>query len=166
LPWEGGQVKLRPLSTVDEPAVLALNAAESQLDPLGPDRLDWLRLIAAHAAVVDLDGQVAGFVLTFAPGSAYDGLDFQWFAETYADRYLYLDRLVIAPQHRRQGIATAVYRAVERSAKPFDRLVCRVQSDPPDIPSLALHAARGFVEVGKLQRPDGTTSAMLSKELI
>ncbi|GAB3818105.1 GNAT family N-acetyltransferase [Kribbella italica] len=158
-------MKLRPLSTADESTVLAFNAAESHLDKLGPDRLDWLRLIAAHAAVVDVDGDIAGFVLTFAPGSAYDGLDFQWFADTYADRYLYLDRLVIAEPYRRQGIATSVYKAVERAAKPFDRLVCRVQSDPPDIPSLALHAARGFVEVGKLQRPDGTTSAMLSKEL-
>ncbi|ADB35758.1 GCN5-related N-acetyltransferase [Kribbella flavida DSM 17836] len=158
-------MKLRPLSTVDEAAVLALNAAEAHLDPLGPDRLDWLRLIAAHAAVVDVDGEVAGFVLTFAPGSAYDGLDFQWFAATYADRFLYLDRIVVAPAHRRQGIADLVYRAVERSATPFDRLVCGVRSDPPDEPALALHAARGFVEVGKLRHPEGTTNAMLSKEL-
>ena len=154
------------MTSADEPAVLALNAtAVEQTDLLGPDRLDWLRLIAAHAAVVELDGEVAAFVLTFAPGSAHDSLDFQWFAATYADRFLHLDRIVVAEQHRRKGIATPVYRAVERAAKPFDRLVCRVQSDPPDIASLAFHAARDFVEVGKLRRPNGTTSAMLSKEL-
>jgi predicted GNAT superfamily acetyltransferase len=115
--------------------------------------------------VVETEGEVAAFVLTFAPGSAHDSLDFQWFAETYADRFLHLDRIVVAEKYRRQGIASLVYRAVERSAKPFDRLVCRVQSDPPDIASLAFHAARDFVEVGKIHRPDGTTSAMLSKEL-
>jgi predicted GNAT superfamily acetyltransferase len=154
------------MTTADELAVLALNAAAiEQTDPLGPDRLDWLRLIAAHAAVVEIEGEVAAFVLTFAPGSAHDSLDFQWFAATYANRFLHLDRIVVAEKHRRQGIASLVYRAVERSAKPFDRLVCRVQSDPPDAASLAFHAARDFVEVGKLRRPDGTTSAMLSKEL-
>ena len=159
-------MKLRPLTSADEPAVLALNAAAvEQTDPLGPDRLDWLRLIAAHAAVVEIEGDVAAFVLTFAPGSAHDSLDFQWFVSTYADRFLHLDRIVVAEKYRRQGVATSVYRAVERAAKPFDRLVCRVQSDPPDDASLAFHAGRGFVEVGKLRRPDGTTSAMLSKEL-
>lgn len=154
------------MTSADEPAVLALNtAAVEQTDPLGPDRLDWLRLIAAHAAVVEIEGEVAAFVLTFAPGSAHDSLDFQWFNATYANRFLHLDRIVVAEAHRRTGIATSVYRAVERAAKPFDRLVARVQSDPPDHPSLAFHAARSFVEVGKLRRPNGTTSAMLSKDL-
>ncbi len=115
--------------------------------------------------MVEIEGEIAAFVLTFAPGSAHDSLDFQWFVSTYADRFLHLDRIVVAQAYRRQGVATSVYRAVERAAKPFDRLVCRVQSDPPDDASLAFHAARGFVEVGKLRRPNGTTSAMLSKEL-
>ena len=159
-------MKLRPMTNADDLAVLALNTASvDQLSPLGPDRLDWLRLIAAHAAVVEIEDEVAAFVLTFAPGSAHDSLDFQWFNATYANRFLHLDRIVVAEKHRRQGIATGVYRAVERSARPFDRLVSRVQSDPPDLASLAFHAARGFVEVGKLRRPNGTTSAMLSKEL-
>jgi predicted GNAT superfamily acetyltransferase len=57
------------MTAADLAAVLALNAtAEGLVEPLGPDRLDWLRLIAAHAAVVDLDGRPAGFVLTFTPG--------------------------------------------------------------------------------------------------
>lgn len=154
------------MTSADVPTVLALNAqVVEQTDPLGPDRLDWLRLIAAHAAVVEVEGEVAAFVLTFTPDSAHDSLDFHWFTDTYAGRFLHLDRIVVAEEHRRQGIGTSVYRAVERAAKPFDRLVCRVQSDPPDIAGLAFHAARDFVEVGKLHRPDGTTSAMLSKEL-
>ncbi|GAB2636399.1 GNAT family N-acetyltransferase [Kribbella swartbergensis] len=154
------------MTSADDAAVLALNAAaEGLVEPLRPDRLDWLRLIAAHAAVVELDDEVAAFVLTFTPGSAHDSLDFQWFTETYADRFLHLDRIVVAEQHRRKGIATAVYRAVERAAKPFDRLVCGISSDPPDVAGLAFHAGRGFVEVGKLNRPDGTTTALCSKEL-
>jgi hypothetical protein len=90
------------MTSADEPAVLALNAAAvEQTDLLGPDRLDWLRLIAAHAAVVEIEGEIAAFVLTFAPGSAHDSLDFQWFVSTYADRFLHLDRIVVAEAHRR-----------------------------------------------------------------
>jgi predicted GNAT superfamily acetyltransferase len=160
-------VKLRPLTTADYAAVLALNAtAEGLVEPLGADRLDWLRLIAAHAAVVDLDGRPAGFVLTFTPGSAYDSLEFEWFAQTYADRFLFIERIVIAAENRRQGIASQVYRAIERAAKPFDRAVARVRSDPPDEAGLGFHTARGYVEVGKQRLPTGTTASLLSKDLM
>jgi uncharacterized protein len=159
-------VKLRPLTAADFAAVLAMNAAADGLvEPLGPDRLDWLRLIAAHAAVVDLDGRPAGFVLTFTPGSAYDGLDFEWFAQTYADRFLFIERIVIAAEHRRQGLASQVYRAIERAAKPFDRAVARVRSDPPNTPALTFHTSRGYVEVAKQRLPNGTTATLLTKDL-
>ena len=159
-------MKLRPMTSADDAAVLALNAAAGgQVDPLGPDRLDWLRLIAAHAAVVDLDGRPAGFVLTFTPGSAYDGLEFGWFAQTYANRFLFIERIVVDAEHRRRGLATTVYRAIERAAKPFDRAVTRVRSDPPNVAGLAFHNRRGYVEVAKQRLANGTTTALLAKDL-
>lgn len=154
------------MTSADDAAVLALNAtAEGLVEPLGPDRLDWLRLIAAHAVVVDLDGRPAGFVLTFTPGSAYDGLEFGWFAHTYSDRFLFIERIVVAPEHRRQGIGTMVYRAIERAAKPFDRAVTRVLSDPPATAGLTFHTSRGYVEVAKQRLANGTTTSLLTKDL-
>ncbi|WP_130388057.1 GNAT family N-acetyltransferase [Kribbella sp. VKM Ac-2569] len=151
------------MTAADLGAVLALNASAAGLvDPLNPDRLDWLRLIAAHAVVVDLDDVPAGFVLTFTPGSAYDGLAFEAFTQTYADRFLLIERIVIAAEHRRTGIATQVYRAIERAAKPFDRTVAAV---PTDTPAIDFHHARGYIEVAKQRLPNGTTTALLSKEL-
>jgi predicted GNAT superfamily acetyltransferase len=159
-------VKLRPMTSADDAAVLALNAAaEGLVEPLGPDRLDWLRLIAAHAVVVDLDGRPAGFVLTFTPGSAYDGLEFGWFAQTYADRFLFIERIVVDAEHRRQGLATSVYGAIERAAKPFDRVVTRIISDPPNVAGLAFHNNRGYFEVAKQRLANGTTTALFSKDL-
>jgi predicted GNAT superfamily acetyltransferase len=153
--------------SADDAAVLALNAAaEGLVEPLGPDRLDWLRLIAAHAVVVDLDGRPAGFVLTFTPGSAYDGLEFGWFAQTYADRFLFIERIVVDADARRKGLATTVYRAIERAAQPFDRAVARVRSDPPNVPGLAFHTTRGYVEVAKQRLANGTTTSLLSKDLV
>ena len=115
--------------------------------------------------MVDVDGRPAGFVLTFTPGSAYDGLEFELVRPTYADRFLFIERIVIAPEHRRQGIASAVYGAIERAAKPFDRAVARVRSDPPDHAGLAFHTDRGYIEVAKQRRPNGTTTTLLTKDL-
>ncbi|WP_427887689.1 GNAT family N-acetyltransferase [Kribbella sp. GL6] len=151
------------MTAADAAAVVALNAtAEGLVEPLNADRLDWLRLIAAHAAVVDLDGRPAGFVLTFTPGSAYDGLAFAAFTRTYADRFLYIERIVIAPGDRRQGLASQVYRAVERSAHPFDRTVAAV---PTNTPAFTFHTTRGYHEVGHQPLPNGPITALLSKEL-
>lgn len=154
------------MTAADLAAVLALNAtAEGLVQPLGPDRLDWLRLIAAHAAVVDLDGRPAGFLLTFTPGSAYDGLEFGWFSQTYADRFLYIERIVIATEHRREGLASQVYSAIERAAKPFGRAVARVRSDSLDSAGLTFHTSRGYVEVAKQRLANGSTTALLAKDL-
>ncbi|TDW17759.1 GNAT family N-acetyltransferase [Kribbella kalugense] len=154
------------MTAADLAAVLALNTtAEGLVPPLGPDRLDWLRLIAAHAAVVDLDGRPAGFVLTFTPGSAYDGLEFGWFSQTYADQFLYIERIVIATEHRREGLATQVYGAIERAAKPFGRAVARVRSDSLDSAGLTFHTNRGYTEVAKQRLANGTTTALLAKDL-
>ncbi|MFI5691120.1 GNAT family N-acetyltransferase [Kribbella sp. NPDC051586] len=154
------------MTPADYGAVLALNSAAIGLvDPLGPDRLDWLRLIAAHAAVIDVDDEPAGFLLTFTPGSAYDGLEFDWFTQTYADRFLLIERIVVAPEHRREGIGSQVYRAIERAAKPFDRAVARVRSHPLDASGLSFHTARGYTEIAKQRLPEGTTAVLLSKEL-
>ncbi|TDW89303.1 hypothetical protein EV137_3095 [Kribbella pratensis] len=151
------------MTAADLGAVLALNGtAEGLVEPLNPDRLDWLRLIAAHAVVVDLDGVPAGFVLTFTPGSAYDGLAFEAFTRTYADRFLLVERIVIATEHRRTGIATQVYRAIERAAKPFDRAVASV---PTDTPALTFHKTRGYEEVAKQHHPNGSITTLVSKEL-
>ncbi|GAB3942860.1 hypothetical protein GCM10029976_064600 [Kribbella albertanoniae] len=166
LPWDSDQVKLRPLVPADYASVLALNTTAAGLvDPLGLDRLDWLRLIAAHAVVVEDDGRPIGFVLTFTPGSAHDGLEYGWFAANYADRFLFVDRIVVDADRRRQGVASTVYRAIERAAQPFSRVVTRVRSDIPDNPGLAFHAARGYKQVDTRPNPSGGTMALLVKEL-
>ncbi|TDD43237.1 GNAT family N-acetyltransferase [Kribbella antibiotica] len=161
-------MKLRPLIPADYASVLTLNAtaaAAGLVDPLGMDRLDWLRLIAAHAVVVEDDDKLTAFLLTFTPGSAYDGLEYGWFGSTYGDRFLFIDRIVVDPAHRRQGVASTVYRAIERSAQPFARVVTRVRSDLPDSPGHAFHTARGYTQVSTQRNPSGGTMALLAKEL-
>jgi predicted GNAT superfamily acetyltransferase len=139
---------LRPVIVADHADVLALNERNVEvLAPMDADRLRELLAVADRACVIDVEGTFAGFVLTFAAGSAYDGENFGWFADRYAD-FTYLDRVVIHEDFRRRGLGSLVYDELESaSGRPVFAL--EVNLDPPNHASLAFHAARGFAEVGQ-----------------
>jgi predicted GNAT superfamily acetyltransferase len=156
---------LRPLTEADVPSVLHLNATHVELlSPLDEDRLWRLVGWSERADVITADGQVAGFVLTFGPGSAYDSENYRWFAERYGSGFLYLDRIVVDDRFRRRGLASTVYDLVEARAGAAGRLALEVNVDPPNEPSLAFHRARGFVEVGTLG-PEGHRVGLMVKDL-
>lgn len=141
---------LRPITAVDVPDVLALNERNVvKLSPLDEDRLERLREDAERVDVVEVDGAFAGFVVTFAAGAAYDSENFRWFGAHYDD-FAYLDRIVLHEDFRRRGLGTFVYDAVEEVARRHGRLTLEVNLIPRNDPSLAFHAGRGFVEVGRL----------------
>jgi hypothetical protein len=45
------------------------------------------------------------------------------------------------------------------------RMVCEVNSEPPNIESLAFHRNRGYVEIGELTQADGHRVVMMEKSL-
>ena len=147
----------------DVAAVLQLNADHVELlAPLDAERLASLRKWAARSDVIQCDGEIAGFVLVFGPGTDYDSENYRWFTERFGDRFDYLDRIVIDGRFRRRGLATAVYDAIEAAAEPRGRLVLEVNIDPPNEPSLAFHRRRGFVEVGQ-QGPAGHRVSLMAR---
>lgn len=169
--------RLRPIR-LDDPvevdtAVALNNAAVPAVNGLNADRLRELAGIAAYADVVeDSAGALAGVVLVLPAGAAYDSALYGWFAQRY-DAFLYLDRIVVHPAHRRQGVGRLVYDTMEDRARSAGRLLCEVNLDPPNPSSLAFHADRGYVEVGRCtlpyQGPNGAIAdkvcQMLAKEL-
>ena len=158
-------VRLRPYEPTDADAVLALNQAN--LDAVGwldADRLEWLIGLAENALVVDEDGALAGFAITLAPGTAYDSVNYAWFAQRYAD-FSYLDRIVVAPAYRRSGVGSLIYDEAEAHASRRGRLTAEVYVEPPNESSLAFHRRRGYAEVGRLVQANGKTCAMFVKEL-
>lgn len=157
---------LRPITPTDFPAVLAWNEAHVELlAPLDPARLAQLLTWSDTAAVIVHDGTDAGFVLTFAPGSAYDSANYRWFAARH-QTFGYLDRIVIDPSVRRSGLAGRVYDELEtHSAAAGASAFClEVNVEPPNEPSLAFHSRRGYVEVGR-QEANGHTVALFEKPL-
>jgi uncharacterized protein len=155
---------LRPLRDTDVADVLHLNDANVvKLAPMDEERLQLLRGLADRFDVVDVDGAFAGFVVTFAPGVAYDSENYRWFSARHRSFY-YLDRIVLHADFRRRGLGGFVYDEMERVAAPYRRLALEVNLEPRNDPSLAFHARRGYVEVGRLGE-DGHVVSLMEKAL-
>lgn len=154
---------LRPITATDHAEVLALNERNVEvLAPLDEPRLVAMRGVAHTAAVLEVDGAFAGFVLTFTAGSAYDGENFGWFTERFED-FCYLDRVVLHEDFRRRGLGTRVYDELE-STCGRSLFALEVNLDPPNDASLAFHRARGFIEVDR-RMFGGHLVSMLTKPL-
>jgi uncharacterized protein len=142
---------LRRIRPADHEQVLALNAANVvKLAPMDEARLAELEGMADRFDVVEVDGEFGGFVITFAPGTAYDSENYRWFTERYDGHFYYLDRIVLTDAHRRRGLGTFVYDELEQFARRYGRLTLEVNLVPRNDASLAFHDRRGYVEVGQL----------------
>jgi uncharacterized protein len=159
-------VLLRAMTDADTFAVLSLNASSVDMTgPLDADRLARLRGMAVRADVVEVDGWVAAFVLVLPSYADYDSANFRWFRERYGGDFLYLDRVVVSRANRRAGIGGRIYDVAEAEAVQVGRLACEVNAEPPNEPSLAFHASRGYVEAGRLTHAGGKVTSMLVKDL-
>lgn len=158
-------MQIRPLVESDYHAVLGLNEESVKaLSPLAAANLEVHRRDAAHAVVCEVDSQVVGFALAYAPESTYESVNYRWHHKRFAD-FLYLDRIAISSAWRRRGIATAMYDELETYAAAHGRMVCEVNSEPPNPESLAFHTHRGYRPIGRLKQPDGHETVMMEKPL-
>ncbi|WP_035684010.1 GNAT family N-acetyltransferase [Bradyrhizobium sp. Cp5.3] len=136
-------------------ALLRLNNASArETSLLTPERFDQLIGCARLALVVR---PAAALLLAFEQSDCYDGGHFLWFRDRF-DKFLYVDRVIVAEEHRRRGMGSLLYahllkRAVELG---HSRVVCEVNLDPPNPVSDRFHAALGFAEVGRAIIEDGS----------
>jgi aryl sulfotransferase len=148
----GYDVTLAPLpqaiAKASEPAILALNNAHAvELSCLDAERLASLTGQAFYACAI---GEVGAFLLAFDQTAAYDSPNYLWFRERYP-RFVYVDRVVVAPPLRGRGYACQLFADLFDEARRagHELVVCEVNSDSPNLASDAFHAALGFREVGR-----------------
>jgi len=146
-------------------ALLALNNAHAQeLSWLEAERLEYL---ISEAFLARRIGELDAFLLAFDQDAQYDSPNFIWFRARYP-RFVYVDRIVVAPSARGRGCARRLYADLfEHTVRAgHDRVVCEVNTIPPNAASDAFHAAVGFVEVGTASIHDGSrTVRYLSQTL-
>ena len=138
---------LLPITPETAGAVLALNNAHAvELSWLDADGLAALLRQAFHATRI---GTIDAFLLSLDESAAYDSPNYQWFRQRF-DRFVYVDRIVVAEAARGRGYARCLYATLLRCAAEAGhrRIVCEVNTDPPNPASAALHAALGFRPIG------------------
>jgi uncharacterized protein len=134
--------------------LLALNNAHArELSWLEPARLQHLVREAFYARRI---GDLDAFLIAFDEGAGYDSPNFLWFRERYP-RFVYIDRVVVAPPARGRGLAQQLYFDLfeQAAVAGHARAVCEINLSPPNPGSDAFHAALGFTEVGGAVIHDG-----------
>jgi predicted GNAT superfamily acetyltransferase len=146
-------------------ALLVLNDAHAQeLSWLEPERLQHL---VKQAFLARRIGNLDAFLLALDQDAEYDSPNFLWFRARYA-RFVYVDRIVVASTARGRGCARRLYLDLFEHAvrAGHDRIVCEVNTRPPNPESDAFHAALGFVVVGSASIHNGSkTVRYLSRAL-
>ena len=131
-----------------EAGILALNDEHAtELSPLDSGKLSAMLRQAFYARSI---GDAEAFLLAFDERARYDSPNFLWFRARYR-RFVYVDRLAVAPAARGRGHARRMYAdLIERAAASGHRVIaCEVNLEPPNPASDALHAALGFAQVGQ-----------------
>jgi predicted GNAT superfamily acetyltransferase len=118
------------------------NASVRETSLMTPEKFD--RMISS-ARVATFIAPSAALLLAFEQGDDYDGGHFLWFRGRF-EQFIYIDRVVVATHQRRLGLGRLLYADLFRRAEQLgqSRIVCEVNSQPPNPTSDAFHAAQGF----------------------
>jgi hypothetical protein len=141
---------IRDAQASDFAAILALNEESVHfLSPLSAERLQALHRSAVYHKVIEAGGGIAAFLLAFREGTPYDSPNYLWFVERYP-RFLYIDRIVVAPAHRGAGFGAMLYDDIAAVAARTGTqwLTCEFDIEPPNPGSMRFHERMGFREVG------------------
>jgi len=96
----------------DYPAVVMLNdLAVEFTSPMNMERLSYLASLAAYFRVAKSDGQVVAFLLAMKDGVPYQNDNYSWFSSHY-QKFLYIDRVVVAGEFQGSGIGTQLYQDI------------------------------------------------------
>lgn len=140
---------LRRVEKPDLDDVLRLNeSAVPAVNSVDLEQMRWFAANAAYFGVALRDADVAGFLIGMRPGTNYASLNYRWFCDRY-EEFGYIDRVAIAADARRLGLATRLYRDFDASLPPtVGLLTCEVNIVPPNESSMRFHEELGFRTVG------------------
>lgn len=149
-------------STAGEQLLALNNAFAEETSYLTP--AEWHDLIdrALYALAIDTDA----FILAYDQSPREVSINYDWFKARY-DSFLYIDRVVIAASAQGRGLGRRLYQHLIDlgRAAGFARIVCEVNSDPPNPVSLTFHDRLGFTPVGEQTLPNGKTVRYFEKPL-
>jgi predicted GNAT superfamily acetyltransferase len=176
-------IRVRPVTSLDYSDLLALNdAAVPAVNRIDRAMLAHLheqatvclaaeRLATPDAAAAAHAGRpagtgtdpaasvCAGFLLALDPSADYDSPNFTFFRSRY-ERFLYVDRIVVAEDLRSRGVGNRLYQALFRAA-PDALITCEVNVRPANPGSLRFHQRLGFQVVAEQDTEGGNKRVAL-----
>jgi len=146
-------VSVLELNTESVPHVNLIDAAE----------LKWFDDNAASALVGKIDDRLAGFLIGLRPGLDYASPNYRWFCDHYDD-FAYIDRVIVSPWARRQGVAEALYAAFGSSQSDAAVMTCEVNIRPSNEGSMLFHERMGFRQIHSQEIDDGQKEVALMEK--
>jgi predicted GNAT superfamily acetyltransferase len=156
-------IRIRDAAAEDAAAIVLLNdSAVQHTSAMDEVRLKDLQALADYNWVVTVDGTVAGFLLAMREYAGYANPNYDFFAARYPV-FLYIDRIVIAPEHVGLKLGTRLYEALfdRARAQGVPVLTCEYNIEPPNEPSRRFHDRFGFTEIGTQALGDGSKRVSL-----
>jgi len=155
--------KIRNARRDDLEHLLELN--QSNLPHVGSitqREMEHLHSQAICFRVAEFNGQTAGFLIAFDPEADYASLNFLWFKKRYPN-FVYIDRIAIAAEARRKGIASSLYQDLEHFAgeRQIPLMACEYNLQPKNDVSRQFHQRYGFNEVGTQETENGKKTVSL-----
>lgn len=128
--------------------LLALN--NEHAEELSYKTPDGFRELIAAASHVRAEADGLALIVAFHEGCTYDNPNFRWLSARFP-RFNYIDRVVVSETARGRGLARGLYAGLETETmqQGRERLVCEINSVPPNPQSDAFHTALGFSPVGQ-----------------
>ena len=116
--------------------------------------MEYLHRQAVYFRTAQPGSQTAGFLIA--------SLNFQWFKKRYKN-FIYIDRIVVAPDSRRKGIAFSLYQDLEHFAaqRNIPIMTCEYNLQPKNEISRKFHQTYGFKEVGTQKTENGKKTVSL-----
>lgn len=127
--------------------ILALNNEfAEQTSWMTPEELQKLIDEAFHFG--HRDEGLDGFVIALTKGADYHSPNFTYFCERMDD-FVYVDRIIVSARAQGKGTGRSLYDELGEVARAagFKRIVCEVNTLPPNPGSIAFHTKAGFQPV-------------------
>ena len=160
-------MQISDITAEDLDTALALNEASvPHVSSIDLEKIRWFAAQAFYFRSVRVDGRFAGFLIGLRPGIDYTSENYRWFCENYRD-FGYIDRVAIAPDARRLGIASALYDDFASKLNGEVRVMtCEVNIRPANATSMRFHDRHGVIQVASQVTENGSKEvALMEKRL-
>ena len=155
-----GPPGIRGIEPADHLAVLAINLeSEHRLGRMNGQRLEQLLRDPGHHRVLEVDGQIVGFLIALeADARANRTASRRDAGDPGAVRQV--ERVVVGDRYRRRGYASALYDDLFRHARErgVGEIVCEFLLEPPNRAAQAFLASFGFREIGQRESDSSVVS--------